>query len=317
MDMTTTSTGSTLASRNTGSGLKTRDRSAWFGQWDSPYKTHIGDHTVTQSSAGAMGSQTGFGGSQGLGGGTGGATNGGGTTIAETMNFRRRQANSLNYYTPVFGGFRGALQWAPDETARLVGGAGAVPELWSGRVDYAAGPFSVSAAYEHHTDYLWGATVVAASGLGAAAGAGTRSKDKAFSLAGSYRFGDTQLLAFWERLKWSQNGGAAALLDLDSTKWNIGVVSKISGPHGASAAYGRVGSYGCNAVAGWAGTCTDTGAQHYELLYKYQLDKVSYINVLYARFDNDRNGRWVPTGGAAGAQGASYQSMSVGLQTSF
>jgi len=324
-----TATAGVLATRNTGVGLKTSVGSIWAGLWDTPFKTALADYDVLTSTQGLGATGGNWGGTPGFYTAAGGTSNGGGSA-SNAMSFRRRQANSLNYTTPVWAGFKGALAYSPDEELGIgtAPSPSKKPQLWSGRVEYAAGPFAVDFAYEQHDDYLWGGFLGAGSfGVTSTqvAGAGANSKDKGYTVGGAYTFGDTELLAEWDRLDYTQSGGAAVLTDLKVSKWLIGVHQHISGPHYIHAKYGQVGSYTCSATVAF--TCSDTGASMFGLDYEYKFDKNASLNVFWGRFNNDRNGQWAmaASGAQAGVSGTtagattgnSQNSYSIGLVEAF
>jgi len=343
----------TLASRNTALGLKTSIGTVFGGRWDTPYKLSLGNfyHSVSANGLGA--SSTGFLGTPGIGGGSftgtqnsfsstsgtntngpiagnpyGSVTGGATTSVPATMNFRRRQGNTLNFYTPNISGFSAGFQYGPDEEL----GAGSPtfkPTMWSATAGYARGPLAVSVAYEKHSDYLWGGAVgnkLSGSGVASAAsnaaGLGTNSSDHAIHLGVSYQFGPVRWSGYWERLSYSQSGPAVQLRDIEGSKWYTGATWRISGPHVLMGAYGRASSLSCGATATWTGTCADTGSQIWNFLYRYQLDRVSYVNVFYGQLSNDRNANFVATNAAGTStattsDGHKDSGWSIGIQTSF
>jgi len=246
----------------------------------------------------------------------------GSTNLATTMNFRRRQANTLNYYSPNISGFTFGLQYGPDEEVGA-GPSTSKATMWGGTGSYTRGPLVVALSYEKHEDYLWGTSV--GTRLGATAGASTNSSDHAFSLGVRYDFGDVLLTGYWERLSYSQSGAAVALRDIEGSKFYTAATWKISGPHSLMGAYGRASSLSCASTAAWAtagGSCADTGAQLYNFLYRYQLDKVSYVNVFYGTLNNDARGNFIATnnqsaGTTTSGNGHKDSGWSIGLQTSF
>lgn len=208
-----------LFSRNTGIGIRTDFGDIWTGKWDTPFKGIGGMAAVTGTATGVSASTTSILRSPGMGLTGGGIVKGGGTSGGDNMGFDRRQTNTINYASPVFfGGAQVFLQYSPDEES----GAGDPPSTGTGRptlfglgLQYRSGPLTLGYAYDRHVDFLWGATVMGNStnanafGAGSAAwGAGTESLDTGHLLVANYTFGNTTLKAYWDRLRWTQNGPA-------------------------------------------------------------------------------------------------------------
>lgn len=364
-DGSVSSSQGTLASRNTGIGMKTDWGTLFAGRWDTPFKQAMGGYYATTSSMGLGLSTTGFLGTPGFGTGSFNGAGGnviGGTATAGTMSFRRRQANSMHFYTREMAGFKAGFMYTPNEET----GVGSVTQkatAFGASLAYMRGPLSVQLSLEKHEDYAWGsavgsrlagtgnanvglntaATAVTAGGVSTAAagnqvlvgntsagGTGGNSSDRALSLGVKYDFGSVLLTGYWERLTYGQTAapgttaaagpglpltslaslagttglaGAAGLVNLrgiESNKYYVSGTWKVSGPHTLVGAYGKAMSLSCDATANWSGSCADTGSQIFNFLYRYQLDKVTYINLGYTQLNNDRNGNFV----ASNSQGA-------------
>ena len=364
-DGSVSSSQGTLASRNTGIGMKTDWGTLFAGRWDTPFKQAMGGYYATTSSMGLGLSTTGFLGTPGFGTGSFNGAGGnviGGTATAGTMSFRRRQANSMHFYTREMAGFKAGFMYTPNEET----GVGSVTQkatAFGASLAYKRGPLSVQLSLEKHEDYAWGsavgsrlagtgnanvglntaATAVTAGGVSTAAagnqvlvgntsagGTGGNSSDRALSLGVKYDFGSVLLTGYWERLTYGQTAapgttaaagpglpltslaslagttglaGAAGLVNLrgiESNKYYVSGTWKVSGPHTLVGAYGKAMSLSCDATANWSGSCADTGSQIFNFLYRYQLNKVTYINLGYTQLNNDRNGNFV----ASNSQGA-------------
>src|SRR6185437_205266 len=106
-----------------------------LGRMDTPFKTFGDDVSFLGVSSGNFTStsnvlrKTGF-----------------GTSSASSFHLRR--ANAVQYETPEWGGFDGALQYSTDETDT----ATRKPHVWSGAVEYERGGLKASLAYEQHWD---------------------------------------------------------------------------------------------------------------------------------------------------------------------
>jgi predicted porin len=69
-----------------------------------------------------------------------------GYTNTAVWNGNGRQSRQLSYYTPTFGGFKGAVAFVPNGNGDSADGAN--KETYSGALTYATGPLSVTANYE-------------------------------------------------------------------------------------------------------------------------------------------------------------------------
>ncbi|HST00752.1 MAG TPA: porin [Usitatibacter sp.] len=96
-----------------------------------------------------------------------------GTSSASSFHLRR--ANVVQYESPEFGGFDGAIQYSTDETDT----ATRKPHVWSGAVKWEGGPLTVSLAHEIHWDLFGGSKNVPVAAMSNANDQAVRSKDKA------------------------------------------------------------------------------------------------------------------------------------------
>ena len=234
-----------LFARNTGMGMRTDIGDFWTGKWDSPFKGIGGMAAVTGTASGVSASTTSILRSPGMGF-SGGGTLKGGTAGGNTMGFDRRQTNTLNYASPVFSNTRVLLQFSPDEET----GTGSPPassaraRMYGLGVIYKSGPLTLGYAYDRHDDFLWGATATGTTSTFALSGTdafgiasgpwgqGTESKDTGHLVVVNYKFGNTTLKAYYDRLRWTQSGGTAILTELEKDDWYIGVQQQLGGPHG-------------------------------------------------------------------------------------
>lgn len=158
------------ASRNSGVGLQGGFGSVLIGRWDTPMKTAItavdpyGDLTP--------GDITGANLDQG--------------------NFSRRQDNSIQYWSPNWGGFTMRLLMTSNEGKT----ATADPQAFGASLVYAQGPLYLAYAYEKHED-----------GIGAQVGATTLNyEEEGNAVAARYKFGAVSLSASFGEYKKSGQG---------------------------------------------------------------------------------------------------------------
>lgn len=157
-----------FATRNSGVGLQGSWGSVLLGRWDTPFKsatTNIdpyGDVTI------------------------------GGTTAAmnDRGNFDRREANTIQYWSPKMGGFDFKLMWAANEGKT----ATVNPQSTSTSLTYSQGPVYAFITYEEHKDNN---ALVATTGLTGVAG----YKEKGTAGGGTFRMGNFRIGGMYEEFK--------------------------------------------------------------------------------------------------------------------
>jgi predicted porin len=154
----------TFAARNSGVGLQGGFGSIILGRWDTPYKVATtaidpyGDLTIS---------------------GITGVLNDGG-------NFDRRDQNSVQYWSPTWGGFAFRLMATANENKSTT----ANPRDYGGNVTFTRGPVYVFVTYEEHKDQNGGN----GAGVGNPSGNITSgNKEKGLALGGSFAFGPIKL----------------------------------------------------------------------------------------------------------------------------
>ena len=291
-----------LCSRNSALGLKGGFGNFFMGNWDTPWKrvqTYVG------------GNETGvFGTAQLLYGQStttaSGAAGGG--------NFMRRQRNSINYDTPVFGGFQGMFAFTTlnTQTATASSATASKPRIWSMAAKYDNGPLNVNLSYERHNDIVAGAP---------------RGDDRGWALGGSYRFGNGLRLGGLYTRQNIERGTAAAPTEGNVKAWHVGIDWRISGPHGMKAAYTRVNDVGGFGFAG-IGTgapvyrpafaaAGGTGASMYQIRYTHALSKRTEFSAGYSKLDNKANAAYQLYGLSANAAGQDQSAFALALDHRF
>ncbi|WP_435627971.1 porin [Candidatus Ferrigenium straubiae] len=202
----TNSGGTPFAStRNSQVGLEGGFGTAFYGNWDTPYKVahnrvELFDNTHTASALDLTGRV--------------GTANG-------NASFNTRQKNVLQYWTPSFNGFQAKLAYAPDNTKKASVAAGGDKSVWSLSAAYENDALYAAYAYEAHRDALSTAAsltdaahrLVGAYKIGSgqvgltverlsvatAVGSTATSSRNGWELSGKYRFGANSLGAFYSR----------------------------------------------------------------------------------------------------------------------
>jgi predicted porin len=157
---------------------------------------------------------------------------------------------------------------------------------------YDAGPLHAAISYastENDADLNPGAPVQA-------------SNATAFTIGGAYDFKFMVLGALWEMAETDILGGS-----VDSNYWRV-------------AAMFPVGQHEFHVNVGIVDADGDRGAKQWTLGYNYNITKLTKVYAFYTMVDNDTNGNFVMGGSTntiAGATGAQYSSMAVGLRHNF
>jgi predicted porin len=236
--------------------------------------------------------------------------------------FDRRQGNSLQYWTPNFGGFSGRVGYSFDEGKS---GSTAVaeisPNIWSLSAGYANNGFSLQYAYEQHNDYFG----LSAIGGGAAASASnSSSKDSGHKLVGMYTIGATKLTAIVEQLRY-RNDDSGNAANVDEYKRNAFVVGvqQTFGPGKAWLNFGKASDGSCTTVGGITCNTDGMGATYWNLGYVHSVHKLVDLFASYYNIDNDESGTYQPTfmlnvaPGSTPAPGLGIRGLGVGAVMAF
>lgn len=276
-----------LCERNSAVGLKGSFGNIFAGHWDTPFKQAHGGFFRPFSTVGAFGIS-----SQLMNGIAGNTINGGDAAgDGNRLSFSRRQANTINYASPSWGGVTvmGAFSSADESTATVIPAATGKPRLLSFGTTYRSGPVNLGAGFERHKNYNPGQV---ATGLGAAQYSG--GDDDAWSIAGAYTFGNFKLGAIYMRTEYETSNTTK----LVNKGWGVYGDWKIAGPHSLRLGYtvaddtsgafvGNLGNYRGNAGAG------GTGSRLLGLQYAHALSKRTELNLGYVKLSNERNSRHV------------------------
>ena len=314
--------------QNVGPGLGARDSKvglqspAWgeifMGQWDTPYKwTSL---PVNPLKGGYVFDRTAITGNPGFG-----VNN---TTTQFTRigakpdaAFDRRQGNSVQYWTPTWGGLSFRVQHSVNEGTGSVAAGGPVvkPVVNSFSAAWAWGQLSLRYAYEEHKDYF-GMSQIG----GGAAGTLTNqhSKDTGQKFVWLYRIGNTRFTGLYERLKYSNDdSGAGNVKSYKRDAWYV-VLEQFFANNTFSVygCYGEARDGDCTRVGPLACVTNGLGAKYYTLGLIYRLSKRTEIFAAYYKMDNEVSAQYSPgpfVNGASIAPGADTQAFGVGMWHSF
>jgi predicted porin len=314
--------------QNTGPGLGGRDSKiglqspVWgeffMGQWDTPYKWaslpvnplrggNVFDRTAITGNPGFAVNNT-----------TTQFTRGG---VKSDAAFDRRQGNSVQYWTPVWGGFSARVQHSVNEGrgAIVAGGPIISPVVNAFAVNWTWKSLSLRYAYEEHRDYF-GMTQIGGSAAGTLTN--PHSKDKGHKFVWLYRIGNTRLTGLVERLEYnSEDSGAGAVRQYKRNAW-YALFEQFFGNNNQNVflAYGRADAGSCSRVGPLACVTTDLGAKYLTVGYVYRFSKRTEVFLTYYKMDNERSAQYSPgpfVNGTTIAPGADTQAFGVGMFHSF
>jgi len=312
--------------RNSALGLKGNFGNVFAGNWDMPQKL-----VVNQARGFFSGTNAGWGGAANLlygqsASGTGnptqsitaspraGTTTGNATAMSNNAErFYRRQAKSINYHSPSFGGVSAQVAYsATNETTGIPAASSLKPRLWSAAVQYEQGPLWLGLGYELHQDFNPGNNTV---NTGASQYNG--GDDKNWTLGARYTFANKlKLSGLYSQSTYEptnagqvKKDGYALFMD-----WNI------SGPHSIRAAYSVAKDVKGNSDVPLSSSIpapgANTGGKVFNLVYGHALSKRTEALAFYNRVSNDSNARYT-LGKTTPTLGANQKAVGIGMRHRF
>jgi predicted porin len=300
---TSTIQGNNWGGRNSAIGVTSGIGDIFLGNWDTPYKQTYGVwNSVTSGGFSAAGIIMGMSDSTGalnnvlctgaLNNGTGQVTtttSGVCTTeaTASSTAFSRRINNSVQYWTPIMGGFQAKLMTtmntyqSPGSTASAANQSLPKAKEYSASVAWARGPLSVGVGYDFH------------QGLRPNTGANgiVDPKDTGVQIGAKWNFGPGEIGVAYEQLSWG-NTATGTTLDngmkvpayVVNGRWNIG-------PGAVWASYSASEGKSCTSTGNTI-TVIGTAAcgakpKMMVLGYDYVVSKRTKMYVAYSKIDND------------------------------
>jgi len=250
----------TFANRNSGIGLEGSWGTVIVGRWDTPMKqtqTKVdpwGDVLIAAPSK----------------------------VYLDQGNFRRRQANSINYDSPKFmGGFDIQLMWSPNEGRT----ATANPQIYDVALSYTGKALYASLAYEEHKDSYGGTTTA-------------NAKEEGTAFAASYKIGGFNLFGQYGEFKKSQPGSSVKDKSyLVGGKYTMGKHNFI-----ANYANAEEGKEDCDQIS---------------VGYQYVFSKRTFMTAHYSEIDNSAGMNCSFNGGSLGGTGYDPKGFGVSLRHVF
>lgn len=281
-----------LGLRNSNVGIATPYGTAFVGNWETPYKfvsiptaplrgatTFDFNNIIGNPGFGVLGTAT-------LSGRTGGKAD---------AAFDRRQGNSIQYWTPNWGGFSGRFGYSVGETrSNDVAVPSIDPRLWSLSLGYTNDTLYLQYAHEEHLDYF-GMTQI---GGGALSATNASSKDSGDKLVGMYTFKSTgtTLTGTYERLQYRNDdtGAAANVKEYNRNAYLVSVQQKL-GPGKAWLSFSRADDGNCSTVGRGACNTSNLGAKQWNTGYVLNLTKFVDLYAAYYELNNELSGTYQPT----------------------
>jgi predicted porin len=279
--------------QNTGPGLGARDNKVglrhgrwgeiFLGQWDTPYK-YI-SLPVNPLRAGYVFDRTAITGNPGFG-----VPN---TTTQFTRigakpdaSFDRRQGNSVQYWSPNWGGFTFRLDHSVNEGRGPVvtGGPVISPVVNAASVQYDVGKLSLRYGYEEHKDYF-GLTQLGGGAAGTATNTG--SKDRGHKFVVLWVIGNTRLTGLVEQLEYTAEDSVAGNVNkYKRIAWYGVIEQRFANNSSVWVSYGRANDGSCTRVGGAACSTRALGANYLTLGYIYRFSKRTEAFLAYYQVDN-------------------------------
>jgi predicted porin len=305
-------TGPGLGARDSKVGLRNACGEIFMGQWDTPYK-YI-SLAVNPLRAGFVFDRTAITGNPGF--------NVPNTTTQFTRinakpdaSFDRRQGDSVQYWSPNWGGFTFRAGHSVNQFKGPVTSTGPTvsPTVTAVSAQYDAGQLSLRYAYEQHNDYF-GMSQIGGSAAGTATNAS--SKDRGHKFVVLYRIGSTRLTGLVERLEYRNDDSLAGAVSGYKRAAYYGVIEqRFANNSSVWISYGRAADGSCTRVGGASCSTRALGADYLTLGYIYRFSKRTEGYLAYYRLNNKENGTYSPGPlvGTVIAPGADTIGAGVGL----
>jgi predicted porin len=309
--------------RNSAVGFRGGFGNLFLGNWDTPEKL------IFNRARGWFGGTNAFTGGSAvlLQGGTASGVGNPVATAAGTNNpgaFFRRQASSVNYHSPNWGGFSFMAAYSADNESTGRPDANLLdPRMFSLGGQFATGPFYVGIGYEAHQDYNPAAQVV---GSGATSYGGGDDTNVVVVLG--FRMGGFDVRALYSKVEYETTNTTK----LEADGFGIFADWNISGPHTLRAQYVQVGdtsgtssvsvgSYkgptglGCGAASN-VSCANNTGADLMAIFYSYALSKRTEVSVGYSAMGSD-SGSTFSKGKTANSAGGTQKTTGLVIRHRF
>ncbi|HET7548089.1 MAG TPA: porin [Usitatibacter sp.] len=308
-----------IASRNTGVGLRGPWGSFLLGQWDTPYKTLSGAvdpmYFTGIAYTGALIGTPGF----GVGPTTIGAPSvaDGKFSGPQNASFERRQGNSVQYWLPELAGFAGRIAYSVNESRTAAND----PRILSASLEYSRGAFYAAWAHEIHDDYFGlGALGPLARAIPAAERASSR--DRGDKVVLRVQWGGTRIGLMGEELRYRTDRMDALAGELRGYRRRAAALTLTHKVGIAGTVRGLVGKAwkgSCERVDGAACDASALGARQASIGYSYTFSARTDGYLFYTRVANDARATYQFANGAGlgAAPGSTSTGIALGLRHTF
>lgn len=294
--------GGTIAGRETFVGLQGSYGQIWLGRSLSPY-----DDSTPIWASGPYNYNTGLFNNSSLWANNSNAIGG----IEAIAGYDDRYSNSIRWNSPTWSGFTAEVQLASKENT---GHSWAfVPGVF-----YNNGPIQGAFTYARHQKIrCYNAAGTSYTACGNGPFPGFTPTDDAFTVAGSYDFGIARVALMYEYLKYEtptgdlkrDMWGVSATIPMGGGLWYVYYGNAGDGKGGASDSETRINSL----VHG-----SDSGAQNFEIGYRYDLSKRTSVNAGWVYIKNDARANYTfNVNGYAVAPGGDPQGIVLGIIHNF
>jgi predicted porin len=304
-------TGPGIGARNSKLGLQGGWGEFFLGQWDTPYKSI--SLQINPFRAGYIFDYTPIMGNPGIGVP---ATTTQFTRIGAKPDaaFDRRAGNSLQYWTPRWGGFSGRLGWSVDEGTGAVAAGGPVvrPQIYGAALQYDIGGLSVRYGWEDHDDYF-GMSQLGGSAAGTLAN--PTSRDTANKLVAIWRIGNTRIALAAEELRYRNRDSTAGAITQYKRRAYYALLEQRFGNHRLWGSYSRAEDGSCQRNGPLDCATNDLGANYWAVGWIYAFSKRTEVYAVYYRLNNKASGTYSPQPivGVSIAPGADTVASGVGM----
>jgi hypothetical protein len=237
--------------------------------------------------------------------------------------FYRREANSIQYWSPTVAGFMARLDFTVNE-GRNTGSAMTMapptnPYLFSGCLGWDGAGLRLRYAYELHHDYF-GMSQLGGSALSPTV---TSSTDMGHQVTAQYTLVEapevrTRLVATGELLSYKNQDTTADAINRFSRPAFYGLLEQSISNHHVWAAYGQALEGNCKRIGGGACSTSGLGAKLATLGYLFAITDRTNVHLVGYRVFNDSSARYVTFPPLSGnAPGADTMGIGIGVFHAF
>jgi predicted porin len=322
----------TFASRNSRLGLSGNWGTLFFGIWDNPYKW-ASLPVINPIAAGFVADYTaliatpGFNvGALNLSGGyVANAVPGPSPVPRSNAAFYRRDANTIQYWSPVFYGLSLRVSYTTNEFSRAARPAAGdnpnlpeiQPDIVSGLISYDNGPLKLRYAAEIHRDYF-GLSLIGGSPGGSAINPSSQDVGQQGVASYTFQFGadwSTRLVATVDYLFYENDDSVAGNVDQYQRAAFYALIDQSYANHHLWAAYGQAQEGKCSLVGGGDCSTDGLGAQMMTLGYLYRFSRDTDVYAVAYQVVNKNSASYTPFPpiDPQPAAGANVRSIGIGM----